>query len=208
MRAGSVFRLLGLFPVMVGSPTTADAQPAPASAAIVTKSITVSHFTSGPAAIDEMEARAILAATSKLFQVNDGRAANGRGDVSCGVALQLQGPVTSFSTVGTIRSRQQFAELCAKSGLNVVNQILWCGGGPAAAGLLGCSDRPGTCIVVVRRNPAAEPVLWAHEYGHNRNLVHSCEEPNCSPREDDRLMHPIARPAHLKIDEGECKLLR
>jgi hypothetical protein len=119
----------------------------------------------------------------------------------------LQGPITSFTGVGTIRSKQQFQQVCVTAGIHVVNQILWCGR-PRQNTLPGCSSQPGSCMVVARRVGVVEPVLWAHEYGHTRNLHHSCEEPGCTPAEDDRLMHPRVQPGHVKIDQGECDLLR
>jgi hypothetical protein len=45
-------------------------------------------------------------------------------------------------------------------------------------------------------NQIEEGILWAHEYGHTKNLQHR--------NDDDAVMNPIIGPTHLKVNVGEC----
>lgn len=176
--------------------------------------VSITNYPSAAAAISDAQAADILDKASRLLQRNDGRAANGDGDVACGVRLQQDGRVTPFADVilnGIVHNGDDFTRVCQQPGLlHVVNQLNWCG--PLRDNLLGCSVQQPACIVVVRYSGlltgANVPVLWAHEYGHTRGLWHSCEEPKCTSSEADRLMHPVIAEAHVKIGATECRAYR
>ncbi len=179
----------------------------PAAAGVV-RSVAVTKYPSPASDITDAESTSILDGAGALLTRDDGKAADNDGDVACAVTLTATPKVAAFGDVvldGIISNRADFEQVCKQPGLvHVVNQINWCGDGQG--NLLGCADdRP--CIVVVRSQGTftrdLEPVLWAHEYGHTRKLKHSCDG-NCTPKQDDRVMHPTIEKRHLKIGGAEC----
>lgn len=94
------------------------------------------------------------------------------GDVSADVLLNRIGALTRFSRPdGFINSSSDFRRHCNLGAqVFVVNEINWCG--QINASIIGCADRPGSCLAVVRINPTHEGLLWAHEFGHNAGLDH------------------------------------
>jgi len=82
----------------------------------------------------------------------------------------------------------------------VVNQFLWCGRTFADGLVAGCASGNSTSLTVIRSNPNIEGVIWAHEFGHNRNLSHR-NTPNV-------LMFPSAAPDHDAVNQFESNSLR
>lgn len=91
-------------------------------------------------------------------------------DFRCPVALARAGNVGVFTAGdGSIDNQNEFNAL--QSGINVVNNISWCGS--LTPNVIGCASLPGNRIAVVRTSTAWEGILWAHEYGHNKGISHS-----------------------------------
>lgn len=125
------------------------------------------------ASLTDARADRILADSTALLRTVDGA-----GDVSADVRLTRSGSVGTFAAGnGIINSAADYAQVCAQATGQralIVNQILYCGGDRPNPGFIfiGCADTPGTCMVLVRTDADEEPVLWAHEYGHNCGLGH------------------------------------
>lgn len=107
------------------------------------------------------------------------------------------GPGSNLST-GTTATGAADTPLSPRTRhVRVVSEVAWCGAEVASAA--GCAD--GLRIVVARRNPIIEGILWAHEVGHTRGLGH---------REDSWLaiMHPEILNQHFQLNWLECSLYR
>ena len=126
----------------------------------------------------------------------------GRGNVSCPVGLTRHNPVTQFTAgSGIIRGSGDYTQVCSQPGyIHVVTQILWCKSFILLGTVLGCSDQSGTCMVVTRIVPEAghdyEGILWAHEYGHTKNLFHR--------NDPDAVMNYVVTPDHRNVNQPEC----
>lgn len=140
--------------------------------------------------IDEGGAKFILGDATKRLQNDDG------GDVACNVTLTLQGSLHTFATSYHVDSREKFEEVCDEQGqINVVSSLTWCDDLPHP-NAVGCSTRPGSCIVV--RPPAglSASALWAHEYGHNLGL--------CDVSDDTRIMKQSLAQTNNVVTSAEC----
>lgn len=183
----------------------------PAAAGVV-RPVAVTHYPSAASDISDKEAAQIIGRASALLAKDDGTAADGNGDVACDPSFTQKPAVAAFGEVvleGIVSGPDDFRRVCDQDGLvHVVNQLNWCGDGMDH--LAGCAiDRPRPCIVVVRPRGTftakMEPVLWAHEYGHTKKLPHACEDPKCTPKQGDRVMHPTIDESHVKIGVTECQ---
>ena len=119
------------------------------------------------AVLSDADADRILADATTVLQTNDGA-----GDVSCDVEMVRDGPTTTFETgTGIINSEADFIAVNLLPGnVKMVNDINWCGG--PVVGVIGCAPVPGTSFVVVRFVADQEGILWTHEFGHNKGLLH------------------------------------
>jgi hypothetical protein len=198
------------------APAVSPAVPAAAPPAALTAhvhQVAVTRFDnpygSGSVRLTDADADAILADTTAVLATDDGPAANGDGDVACGVELTRAGSVSAFSIAdapGIINNPAGYKRVCAQPGyVHVVAEINWCGA--FLNNIVGCADIGGTCMVVVRYNP--QPILWAHEFGHTKGLDHSCGGKSpCASQHDDRVMHPYINTTHRKIGSAECAAYR
>jgi hypothetical protein len=146
--------------------------------------------------LSDARADAILAASQALL-----RRVDGTDDVAANVSLSRSGTVDTFTVGNGIISSQadynQIRALATGQRVMMVNQILFCGGKTPSPGFIfiGCADRPGTCMILVRTTEANEPVLWAHEFGHNCGLGHRDVE--------SAVMNGTVGPTHTRINGAE-----
>jgi hypothetical protein len=143
------------------------------------------------------EGRAIFDQASKALQTKDGP-----NDVPCKVTLLMAGDVSTFDypTPTEIDTPDDFRTVCLSPGyVHVVNAINDCAG-TTVPGIAGCSDTPGKCIVVVRienlDSPDEEGLLWAHEYGHTKGLLHRSDE--------NAIMNSYLGKTERQVDKVEC----
>ncbi|MDB5576192.1 MAG: hypothetical protein JWR80_1368 [Bradyrhizobium sp.] len=110
--------------------------------------------------------------------------------------VAMFGPDFPFS----INSAADFSGFAPKPGsVDVVGEINWCGG--LAPNIIGCANRPGRALTVVRLSEGAEePLLWAHEFAHTTGSSH---------REDiGALMAPVLGSSNTNVDATECNRLK
>lgn len=131
------------------------------------------------------------------------KAVDGTGDVSCAVDLGRDGSVETFSVGnGIISSQADYDAVCAESNhahrIYIVNQILYCGGNTPDPGFIyiGCSDTPGSCMILARTDDDEEAILWMHEYGHTRGLPHRDN--------NSAVMHRTVASNHKQVNQTEC----
>lgn len=110
-----------------------------------------------------------------------------------------------------------FGEICSEfdfeimnalepKGVKVVEEITWCQR-TGTAPIAGCSNLRGHSIAVARLCngpcPIGEGVLWLHEFGHNKNLLHR-------PLDDAEhgVMYPGINSRNASLNERECQALR
>ena len=164
---------------------------------MVTHPLTVCRFSE----IDdftEREANEIIAKMGHILQTdNDGADPN---DVECEVDFILDGPVDTFMEgTGTISTEQDFWEIIKLPGdVKVVESVNWCQNINDA--YAGCSDRR-TFVVEADWNLAEAGPLWAHEFGHVRDLEHRKNEPNM-------LMNSPVVERSRQVDDRECRRYR
>ena len=185
--------------------------PAAASKRVSPHTVAVLQSDRNIVTTTDSDAARILGDAAAVFAKDDGAAANGKGDVTCHVSLTLEGSVKKFSFADIVEGPDDFLDICRQPGIHIVSRINWCGEPKRMLGgswnYLGCSNEPGTCVVVLR-TAADEGILWAHEFGHNRGLGHPCEPETCTRLQDDRVMHPEIAPGHVKIDADECRAVQ
>ena len=160
------------------------------------------HPNQGPVAITTILADARLAGATTLLSTVDNLP-----DIACCVVLRrlggigtfpaaIQGPqfnnITNDTDLGTVLN-----DGC--SNVKVVNSAFGvCG---AAGVIAGCANRPGTDMVLVGQFSVQnlggfEDGVWAHEFGHNQNLVHVADV--------NRVMNPTIFPSSRSIIQTEC----
>lgn len=111
--------------------------------------------------LDDARADGILAEATRLL-----RTADTQSDMICDLTLKRENPLQTFDIPDIIDSSTDFAVACQRPGrVHVVEHVFWCGG--ECSTCMGCSQQPGSCMVVSRQDEALEGILWAHEYGHN-----------------------------------------
>ena len=117
--------------------------------------------------LSSTQADSILNDMNTVIQTSDGP-----DDVLCPVSMFRDGEVTPFQVgSGIINSEADFEAVNGLSGnIKVVNQINWCS--EIAPNIIGCAPVPGESLIVVRFDPNQEGILWLHEFGHNRGLLH------------------------------------
>jgi hypothetical protein len=154
------------------------------------------HINATPV-LDDARTDTILREGMELLRVVDGS-----DDVSCTVDLGRDGSVGTFSVGnGIINSQADYNTVCGESThphrIYIVNQILFCGGSKPSPGFvfIGCSDTPGGCMILARTDEDEEPVLWMHEYGHNRGLNHR--------NNNFAVMHPTIETDHRRVNAAE-----
>ncbi|MFN2452863.1 MAG: HEAT repeat domain-containing protein [Pyrinomonadaceae bacterium] len=143
--------------------------------------------------LSDADARTILANASEALTTDDGA-----NDVACPMDFQLQGTVTTFTTGdGSVDSQAEYNAVRGTGGrVHVVRDITYCGGAAPAA--IGCSDTPGSCMVVMRDSD--EAVLWAHEYGHNTGLDDTEITGN--------VMNGTISGTNRSVSQGQCNSYR
>ena len=182
----SVLTFLGLLSGCSSNPRSPKAALAPP----LQRALAVTRFSTST--LDDATADRVLAQASQIISNN-----------ACSLSLSRSGAVSTFTAAkGTVITPGDYKNVCAQPGyIHIVNLLHWCDGTTDA---LGCSDTPGRCMVVVRWTPPAsvdpnhveEGILWAHEYGHTKNLQHRDD--------DDAVMNPVIGPNHVKINGSEC----
>jgi len=111
-----------------------------------------------------------------------------------------------------------FGEICSEfdfeilnaldpPGVKVVEEISWCERtGTALIG--GCSKLKGHSMAVARyctkgSCPILDGVLWLHEFGHNKNLLHRSLDDS-----EKGVMYPGVNSENTSLNECECQKLR
>lgn len=108
-----------------------------------------------------------------------------------------------------ITSRQDFNKI-RDSGysVNVVSQILWCGGHVVKQGQSfgGCTTIGNEPVIVTRRSRSIEATIWLHEIGHAQGLSDRCEDRKSTGCRKDVgwVMAGFAHRSNSKISEAEC----
>jgi hypothetical protein len=145
--------------------------------------------------IGEVRADQILTDATVLL-----RAWDGPGDATCAVTLARQGSVVVFDAGdGSIDSEADLDEVLATPGqVKVVQSINWCNG--IVPDIKGCTRLGGKGIVVTRAALHQEGVIWAHELGHAKGLLHR--------ETSGALMRGKVGTLHRRVDDGECDKLR
>ena len=153
------------------------------------RGLEVRRFTT--AVLNNADADRILTDATRVLARNDGT-----GDVACPVRLFRQGNVSAFNNGnGMINSNADFNTINGLAGrVKVVNQINWCGG--LIPNVIGCAPVPGNSQVVVRFTANQEGILWAHEYGHTRNLGHVTGATS--------IMNGTIGTTHTRVTQNEC----
>jgi len=153
------------------------------------RGLEVRRFTT--AVLNNADADRILTDATRVLVRNDGT-----GDVACPVRLFRQGNVSAFNNGnGMINSNADFNTINGLAGrVKVVNQINWCGG--LIPNVIGCAPVPGNSQVVVRFTANQEGILWAHEYGHTRNLGHVTGATS--------IMNGTIGTTHTRVTQNEC----
>ena len=173
---------------------TATATQRPGSdSTIVTHTLEVSRFSE----IDdftERDAREIIAKMAHILQIDDDGA--GPNDVDCDVDFMLAGPVEIFPDgTGTISTEADFRQIIKLPGdVKVVESIDWCG--TINSAVAGCSDGL-TFVVEAGLDLALAGPLWAHEFGHVRELDHRQDEPTM-------VMNSTVGVRSRQVDDLEC----
>jgi hypothetical protein len=145
--------------------------------------------------LDEARTDVILKDGSAVLQTKDGPE-----DMVCPVELRRAGGVTAFTAGnGTVNSEADYKAILALPGqVKVVNQINWCGA--FSLNIIGCAPTPGSSLIVVRDTPGQEGILWVHEFGHNKGLVHRSESV--------AMMNAVIGADHRTINEAESKAIQ
>jgi len=156
--------------------------------------MTASRYTGS--ALSDAEAAQIVHTSWEVLQTSDGG-----DDVSCDVGNLRGGPVGSVTTFttpsGVVNVKADYDAIAARDRVvSVVDQINWCDGNETLGPVLGCSDQSGTHMVVVRDDPSAEGILWAHEYGHTRGNVHRGDP--------SAVMNPYVVSTARRVNSSEC----
>ena len=153
------------------------------------RGLEVRRFTTS--VLNNADADRILTDATRVLVRNDGT-----GDVACSVRLFRQGNVSAFNNGnGMINSNADFNTINGLAGrVKVVNQINWCGG--LIPNVIGCAPVPGNSQVVVRFTANQEGILWAHEYGHTRNLSHVTGATS--------IMNGTIGTTHTRVTQNEC----
>jgi hypothetical protein len=169
-----------------------DPSPTPTGPAPATKVYSIQVSRHVTALLDEARADLILRDASAVLQVRDSPE-----DVVCPVELRRAGGVTTFTVSnGSVNSEADYRAILALPGqVKVVNQINWCGG--FKANIIGCAPTPGNSLIVVRHALSEEGILWGHEFGHNRGLIHRVET--------TAMMHEAIGPDRRSVNEAECR---
>ena len=153
------------------------------------RGLEVRRFTTS--VLSNADADRILTDATRVLARNDGT-----GDVACSVRLFRQGNVSAFNNGnGIINSNADFNTINGLAGrVKVVNQINWCGG--LIPNVIGCAPVPGNSQLVVRFTANQEGILWAHEYGHTRNLNHVTGATS--------IMNGTIATTHTRVTQNEC----
>ena len=117
-----------------------------------------------------------------------------------------RGPISVFTDGdGVIDEFDDLEEVWQVSGrAKVVREINYCGQQHTVGTILGCSA--GVGMVVRRWTSSLEGVLWAHEYGHNKDLWLAISGGHES--DTDRLGHALIHQSRRKVTQSECNLMR
>lgn len=157
---------------------------------------------SGPAgAITDALADARLAGATGVLQ-----SSNHPGDVACCVELRRTGNVTLFPASlngGQYNNVTVDADLTTllNEGCGNVKVLTSLFGVCGAAGPVnGCARLRGTSLVMdgdtVGDIVGFEDPIWAHEFGHNQNLLHVSDA--------TRVMNPTIFPTSTAVTQAEC----
>lgn len=160
---------------------------------VVTHELQIRRYTTS--SLTNARADTILGEMTNIAQVKDGS-----DDVACLIEFERDGSVTTFSTGdGSIDSSAEFSAVNGLSGnVKVVNEINWCGS--LVPGIIGCAPVPGNSLVVVRFTNSMEGVLWLHEFGHNKGLLHRDVA--------NAIMRPFIGVNHRRMNMAECEAYR
>ncbi len=184
-----IFLVLLLAFLSIGQNCTPKPNPDPDPDPVVNHELQIRRFTT--ASLTNARADQILAEKGTILQTDDGS-----GDVACNVAFTRIGNVTTFATgSGSINSEADFTAVNNLPGhIKVVNQINWCGS--FAPNIIGCAPVPGNSLVVVRFTENQEGLLWVHEFGHNKGLLHRDVT--------NAVMRPVININNKEVNSSEC----
>ena len=160
----------------------------------VTHDLEVSRYYTTDLAQDRIDD--ILGSMGGLLATMDGS-----NDVPCNVSFARNGTVSTFMTGdGAVDTASKLTAVLELPGrVKIVNSIRWCRSFEPNA--IGCARRPGNTLVVVPLDEQEkEPILWAHEFGHNKGLRHRTGA--------NLLMNGRMNPDMKQINLSECNSFR
>jgi len=160
-------------------------------------------------ALTNAEADRILTLMSNVLQTKDDAS-----DVACLVQFRRAGRVTAFVYGdGSIDSQAEYNAVILLPGhVKVVYQITYCN--ELKPNIIGCAPTPGSSQVVVRVTAAQEGILWAHEYGHTRGLLHRYDDDGNDDDAVDRppgqlpVMYEPLGCNRTNVNASECRAFR
>jgi len=165
------------------------------AAPLVVQNLTVCLH--GTTSLTAVEAQAAMKVAGDVLQKSDFT-----GDIACPVSFKLSGPVAGSSdrSQKRIKNDDDLKNICGQPGYaHIVDAIDYCGKDAPA---LGCSRANPPCMVVVRAYssdfPDDEGILWAHEYGHTKGLVHR------DPDDETAVMNQYIGVTERGVNQTEC----
>lgn len=143
--------------------------------------------------LEPVDVEEILAGANTLASVS-----SDIGDTKCSLNFKIKpGGIPKFDEPQIIRDRHDLNELNNNyNGMKVVKGIWWCN--QFWPDILGCQKDDG--IVVIRPDTSQEEILWLHEYGHLRGLIHR-NQPNA-------IMNEFIGPTNKYLTPDECARYR
>lgn len=170
-----------------------------AQSPITTHHLTVSRFVEVD--FTDQDAREVLKEMGGVLQTDDSRGNSGPGDIECPVSFELVAPVDVFDAgTGTISTEEDFHEVISQPGdVKVVETVDWCERPNPA--FVGCARRGDSFVVEAAHADDFAGALWAHEFGHVKNLDH---------RRNESLMtmNEVVSAASRRVDGDECAAYR
>jgi hypothetical protein len=171
----------------------------------------------------------ILAEATNVLRTNNGTDTIFPGgttltDVACDVRMKKFNGAAVLPILWPDSVINTMAELALLNGggttAKMVNIVAICTGNdlesPVTVGnIIGCGNLGSNGFIVERRtgnaNNQTEGILWAHEYGHNKNLPHTTADPDGTPNSGDEfetrplsVMRSTLTITSTHINNSEC----
>ena len=156
----------------------------------------------------------ILTATGakRIVDKMNGIVLNSGRPECAGVSFKIvKGPEKYGATIPKSVGNGNFSQF-RNSGysINVVSQILECGGHVVASGqsFAGCTNLGSFPVTVVPGDSGLRHVLWLHELGHSQGLNDRCDDrPNGCRSNIGWVMAGVLDTRNVKLGSDECRML-